>query len=149
MYIGPQGIVHGTTITVLNGFRKIKKSPKGGLFVTSGLGGMSGAQPKAGNIAGCVTVCGEINKKATKTRHEQGWVDEVISDLDQLGKRVKEALAAKQAVSIAWDGNIVDVWEHFDKENIHIDLGSDQTSLHNPWAGGYYPMGLSLSLIHI
>ena len=143
MYIGPQGIVHGTTITVLNGFRKIKKSPKGGLFVTSGLGGMSGAQPKAGNIAGCVTVCGEINKKATKTRHEQGWVDEVISDLDQLGKRVKEALAAKQAVSIAWDGNIVDVWEHFDKENIHIDLGSDQTSLHNPWAGGYYPMGLS------
>ena len=143
MYIGPQGIVHGTTITVLNGFRKIKKSPKGGLFVTSGLGGMSGAQPKAGNIAGCVTVCGEINKKATKTRYEQGWVDEVISDLDQLGKRVKEALAAKQAVSIAWDGNIVDVWEHFDKENIHIDLGSDQTSLHNPWAGGYYPMGLS------
>ena len=143
MYIGPQGIVHRTTITVLNGFRKIKKSPKGGLFVTSGLGGMSGAQPKAGNIAGCVTVCGEINKKATKTRHEQGWVDEVISDLDQLAKRVKEALAAKQAVSIAWDGNIVDVWEHFDKENIHIDLGSDQTSLHNPWAGGYYPMGLS------
>ena len=143
MYIGPQGIVHGTTITVLNGFRKIKKSPKGGLFVTSGLGGMSGAQPKAGNIAGCVTVCGEINKKATKTRHEQGWVDEVISDLDQLGKRVKEALAAKQAVSIAWDGNIVDVWEHFDKENIHIDLGSDQTSLHNPWAGGYYPIGLT------
>ena len=143
MYIGPQGIVHGTTITVLNGFRKIKKSPKGGLFVTSGLGGMSGAQPKAGNIAGCVTVCGEINKKATKTRHEQGWVDEVISDLDQLAKRVKEALEAKQAVSIAWDGNIVDVWEHFDKENIHIDLGSDQTSLHNPWAGGYYPMGLT------
>ncbi|MDG1145353.1 MAG: urocanate hydratase, partial [Flavobacteriales bacterium] len=143
MYIGPQGIVHGTTITVLNGFRKIKKSPKGGLFVTSGLGGMSGAQPKAGNIAGCVTVCGEINKKATKTRHEQGWVDEVISDLDELAKRVKEALAAKQAVSIAWDGNIVDVWEHFDKENIHIDLGSDQTSLHNPWAGGYYPMGLT------
>jgi len=143
MYIGPQGIVHGTTITVLNGFRKINKSPKGGLFVTSGLGGMSGAQPKAGNIAGCVTVCGEINKKATKTRHEQGWVDEVISNLDQLAKRVKQALAAKQAVSIAWDGNIVDVWEHFDKENIHIDLGSDQTSLHNPWAGGYYPMGLT------
>ena len=143
MYIGPQGIVHGTTITVLNGFRKINKSPKGGLFVTSGLGGMSGAQPKAGNIAGCVTVCGEINKKATKTRHDQGWVDEVISDLDQLAKRVKQALATKQAVSIAWDGNIVDVWEHFDKENIHIDLGSDQTSLHNPWAGGYYPMGLT------
>ncbi len=143
MYIGPQGIVHGTTITVLNGFRKIKKSPKGGLFVTSGLGGMSGAQPKAGNIAGCVTVCGEVNEKATHTRHSQGWVDEVISDLDQLGKRVKEALATKETVSIAWDGNIVDVWEHFDKENIHVDLGSDQTSLHNPWAGGYYPVGLS------
>ena len=143
MYIGPQGIVHGTTITVLNGFRKIKKSPKGGLFVTSGLGGMSGAQPKAGNIAGCVTVCGEVNKKATKTRHDQGWVDEVISDLDLLAKRVREALQAKEAVSIAWDGNIVEVWEHFYKENIHIDLGSDQTSLHNPWAGGYYPMGLT------
>ena len=143
MYIGPQGIVHGTTITVLNGFRKIKKSPKGGLFVTSGLGGMSGAQPKAGNIAGCVTVCGEVNKKATKTRHDQGWVDEVISDLDLLTKRVREALQAKETVSIAWDGNIVEVWEHFYKENIHIDLGSDQTSLHNPWAGGYYPMGLT------
>ena len=136
MYIGPQGIVHGTTITVLNGFRKIKKSPKGGLFVTSGLGGMSGAQPKAGNIAGCVTVCGEVNKKATKTRHDQGWVDEVISDLDLLTKRVREALQAKEAVSIAWDGNIVEVWEHFYKENIHIDLGSDQTSLHNPWQEG-------------
>jgi urocanate hydratase len=143
MYIGPQGIVHGTTITVLNGFRKIKKSPKGGLFVTSGLGGMSGAQPKAGNIAGCVTVCGEVNKKATQTRHHQGWVDEVISDLDTLALRVKEALAAQEAVSIAWDGNIVEVWEHFDKENIHIDLGSDQTSLHNPWAGGYYPVGMT------
>ena len=143
MYIGPQGIVHGTTITVLNGFRKIKKSPKGGLFVTSGLGGMSGAQPKAGNIAGCVTVCGEVNKKATHTRHSQGWVDEVISDLSLLANRVKQALAAKETVSIAWDGNIVEVWEHFDKEHIHIDLGSDQTSLHNPWAGGYYPVGLS------
>ncbi|GER57998.1 urocanate hydratase [Patiriisocius marinus] len=143
MYIGPQGIVHGTTITVLNGFRKIKKSPKGGLFVTSGLGGMSGAQPKAGNIAGCVTVCGEVNKKATHTRHTQGWVDEVIDNLDTLATRVKAALAAKETVSIAWDGNIVEVWEHFDKENIHIDLGSDQTSLHNPWAGGYYPVGLS------
>ncbi|EDM43607.1 urocanate hydratase [unidentified eubacterium SCB49] len=143
MYIGPQGIVHGTTITVLNGFRKIKKSPKGGLFVTSGLGGMSGAQPKAGNIAGCVTVCGEVNKKATQTRHSQGWVDEVISDIKQLSERVKNALANKETVSIAWDGNIVEVWEHFDKENIHIDLGSDQTSLHNPWAGGYYPVGLS------
>ncbi|MBZ0327014.1 MAG: urocanate hydratase [Altibacter sp.] len=143
MYIGPQGIVHGTTITVLNGFRKIKKSPKGGLFVTSGLGGMSGAQPKAGNIAGCVTVCAEVNKKATHTRHSQGWVDEVISDLEVLSRRVKEALNAKETVSIAYDGNIVDVWEQFDKDDIHIDLGSDQTSLHNPWAGGYYPVGMS------
>jgi urocanate hydratase len=143
MYIGPQGIVHGTTITVLNGFRKIKKSPKGGLFVTSGLGGMSGAQPKAGNIAGCITVCAEVNPKATHTRHSQGWVDEVISDLNQLVQRVKEAKAKEETVSIAYDGNVVDVWETFDKENIHIDLGSDQTSLHNPWAGGYYPAGLS------
>ncbi|HAV53571.1 MAG TPA: urocanate hydratase [Aequorivita sp.] len=143
MYIGPQGIVHGTTITVLNGFRKIKKEPKGGLFVTSGLGGMSGAQPKAGNIAGCVTVCAEVNKKATQTRHSQGWVDEVISDLDKLSKRVKEALANKETVSIAYDGNVVEVWEKFHKENIKIDLGSDQTSLHNPWAGGYYPVGLA------
>ncbi len=143
MYIGPQGIVHGTTITVLNAFRKIKKEPKGGLFVTSGLGGMSGAQPKAGNIAGCVTVCAEVNKKATHTRHSQGWVDEVISDLEKLSKRVKEAIANKETVSIAYDGNIVKVWEKFDAENIHIDLGSDQTSLHNPWAGGYYPVGIS------
>jgi len=143
MYIGPQGIVHGTTITVLNGFRKIKKSPKGGLFVTSGLGGMSGAQPKAGSIAGCVTVCAEVNEKATKTRHSQGWVDEVISDLRMLSIRVKEALAQKETVSIAYDGNVVDVWEHFYDEDIHIDLGSDQTSLHNPWAGGYYPVGMS------
>src|SRR5690554_3665465 len=143
MYIGPQGIVHGTTITVLNGFRKINKSPKGGLFVTSGLGGMSGAQPKAGNIAGCITVCAEVNPKATHTRHSQGWVDEVISNLDQLVERVKEAKAKNETVSIAYDGNVVDVWETFDKENIHIDLGSDQTSLHNPWAGGYYPVGLS------
>lgn len=143
MYIGPQGIVHGTTITVLNGFRKIKKKPQGGLFVTSGLGGMSGAQPKAGNIAGCVTVCAEVNKKATETRHSQGWVDEVISDLDSLSKRVKEATANKETVSIAYDGNIVEVWEKFAENNIHIDLGSDQTSLHNPWAGGYYPAGLT------
>ncbi|MCW9036528.1 MULTISPECIES: urocanate hydratase [Altibacter] len=143
MYIGPQGIVHGTTITVLNGFRKIKKSPQGGLFVTSGLGGMSGAQPKAGNIAGCVTVCAEVNKKATHTRHSQGWVDEVISDLHTLSTRVRTALQAKETVSIAYDGNVVDVWEHFDKEDIHIDLGSDQTSLHNPWAGGYYPVGMT------
>ncbi|MDT0293675.1 urocanate hydratase [Mesonia ostreae] len=143
MYIGPQGIVHGTTITVLNGFRKIKKEPQGGLFVTSGLGGMSGAQPKAGDIAGCVTVCAEVNPKATKTRHSQGWVKEVISDLDQLAKRVKEAKENKEAISIGYDGNIVEVWEKFDEENIRIDLGSDQTSLHNPWAGGYYPVGLS------
>jgi urocanate hydratase len=142
MYIGPQGIVHGTTITVLNGFRKIKKTTKGGLFVTSGLGGMSGAQPKAGNIAGCVTVCAEVNKKATHTRHSQGWVDEVISDVNELAARVQNALSEKETVSIAYDGNVVDVWEHFDKENIHIDLGSDQTSLHNPWAGGYYPVGM-------
>ena len=143
MYIGPQGIVHGTTITLLNGFRKINKDTKGGLFVTSGLGGMSGAQPKAGNIAGCVTVCAEINKKATKTRHSQGWVDEVISDLDELSSRVKEAVTNQETVSIAFDGNVVEVWEKFDKENIYIDLGSDQTSLHNPWAGGYYPVDLS------
>ena len=143
MYIGPQGIVHGTTITVLNGFRKINKSPQGGLFVTSGLGGMSGAQPKAGNIAGCVTVCAEVNKKATHTRHSQGWVDEIIEDVVTLGKRVQHALNEKETISIAYDGNIVDVWEHFAEAQIHIDLGSDQTSLHNPWAGGYYPAGMS------
>ena len=144
MYIGPQGIVHGTTITVLNGFRKIGKSPKGNLFVTAGLGGMSGAQPKAGNIAGCITVCAEVNEKAVRTRHSQGWVDEVISDLNQLSERVRLAKENQETVSIAYHGNIVDVWEHFDKENILIDLGSDQTSLHNPWAGGYYPVGMSL-----
>lgn len=143
MYIGPQGIVHGTTITVLNGFRKIGKEPKGHLFVTSGLGGMSGAQPKAGNIAGCITVCAEVNPKATHTRHSQGWVDEVITDLDALTGRVRKAKENKETVSIAYQGNIVDVWEKFDEENIHIDLGSDQTSLHNPWAGGYYPAGLT------
>ena len=143
MYIGPQGIVHGTTITVLNGFRKIKKSPSGSLFVTSGLGGMSGAQPKAGNIAGCVTVCAEVNPKITKIRHEQGWINEVIDDINQLVVRVKEAQANKEVVSIAYLGNIVDVWETFDAQNLHIDLGSDQTSLHNPWAGGYYPVGLT------
>ena len=141
MYIGPQGIVHGTTITVLNGFRKIKKSPKGGLFVTSGLGGMSGAQPKAGNIAGCVTVCAEVNPKITKIRHEQGWINEIIDNIDHLVPRVKTALANNEVVSIAYLGNVVDVWERFNQENLHIDLGSDQTSLHNPWAGGYYPMG--------
>ena len=143
MYIGPQGIVHGTTITVLNGFRKIKKSPAGSLFVTSGLGGMSGAQPKAGNISGCITVCAEVNPKITKIRHEQGWINEVISDLDNLVNRVREAQSNKEVVSIAYLGNIVEVWEKFDKEEIHIDLGSDQTSLHNPWAGGYYPVELT------
>ncbi|MBC9797919.1 urocanate hydratase [Sinomicrobium weinanense] len=148
MYIGPQGIVHGTTITVMNALRKIGKSPStgnegaGALFVTSGLGGMSGAQPKAGNIAGCVTVCAEVNPKAVHTRHSQGWVDEVIDDPDTLAERVKTAKANKEIVSIAYQGNVVDVWEHFHNKNIHIDLGSDQTSLHNPWAGGYYPAGL-------
>ena len=140
MYIGPQGIVHGTTITILNAFRKIKKSAKGGLFVTSGLGGMSGAQPKAGNIAGCITVCAEVNRKITTIRHSQGWVNEVIEDLDELVCRVTLAKANDEIVSIAYLGNIVDVWEKFDQENVHIDLGSDQTSLHNPWAGGYYPI---------
>ena len=143
MYIGPQGIVHGTTITVLNGFRKIKKNPKGGLFVTSGLGGMSGAQPKAGNISGCVTVCAEVNPKITHIRHSQGWINEVIENIDDLVPRVKKALENKEVVSIAYLGNVVDIWERFDLENIHIDLGSDQTSLHNPWAGGYYPVGIS------
>jgi urocanate hydratase len=143
MYIGPQGIVHGTTITVLNGFRKIKKSPTGGLFVTSGLGGMSGAQPKAGNIAGCITVCAEVNPKITKIRHDQGWINEVFEDINQLVSRVKLAKANKEIVSIAYLGNVVDIWERFDLENITIDLGSDQTSLHNPWAGGYYPIGFT------
>ncbi len=143
MYIGPQGIVHGTTITVLNGFRKIKKAPKGNLFVTSGLGGMSGAQPKAGTIAGCITVCAEVNPKITQVRLDQGWIDEKITNLEKLVARVKLAKATKETVSIAYLGNIVDVWEKFDTENIHIDLGSDQTSLHNPWAGGYYPVDIS------
>jgi len=143
MYIGPQGIVHGTTITVLNGFRKIKKAPKGGLFVTSGLGGMSGAQPKAGNIAGCVTVCAEVNPKITHIRHSQGWINEVVENINELVPRVKKALENNEVVSIAYLGNVVDIWERFDQENLHIDLGSDQTSLHNPWAGGYYPTGFS------
>ncbi|WP_018674919.1 urocanate hydratase [Riemerella columbina] len=143
MYIGPQGIVHGTTITVLNGFRKINKDPKGHLFVTSGLGGMSGAQPKAGTIAGCVTVCAEVNPKITKIRHEQGWIHEVIDNTDELVQRVRKALADKEVVSIGYLGNVVEVWETFDKEGITIDLGSDQTSLHNPWAGGYYPVGMT------
>ncbi|WP_312923076.1 urocanate hydratase [Empedobacter brevis] len=144
MYIGPQGIVHGTTITVLNGCRKIDdKGTSGKLFVTAGLGGMSGAQPKAGNIAGVVSVTAEVNPAATYKRHEQGWVDEVIADLDELVVRVREAKENNEVVSIAYDGNVVDIWEKFDEENLYIDLGSDQTSLHNPWAGGYYPVGLS------
>ena len=143
MYIGPQGIVHGTTITILNAFRKIKKSPLGGLFLTSGLGGMSGAQPKAGNIAGCVTVCAEVNPKITKIRFDQGWVNEIFSDLKLLVRRVRVAQSNSEIVSLAYLGNIVEVWEQFDSENIHIDLGSDQTSLHNPYAGGYYPIGFS------
>lgn len=152
MYIGPQGIVHGTTITVLNGGRKISKNGEGldgKVFVTSGLGGMSGAQPKAGNIAGCITVCAEVNPKAVHTRHSQGWVDEVVTDINELVKRVHSAKANKEVVSIAYQGNVVDVWEEFDKQNIYIDLGSDQTSLHNPWAGGYYPVGLSLEEANI
>ena len=143
MYIGPQGIVHGTTITVLNGFRKINKAPKGGLFVTSGLGGMSGAQPKAGNIAGCITVCAEVNPKIAKIRHEQKWINELFSDINELVIRVKKAQQNQEIVSIGYLGNVVDIWERFDEENLKIDLGSDQTSLHNPWAGGYYPVGIS------
>lgn len=143
MYIGPQGIVHGTTITVLNGFRKINKDPKGGLFVTAGLGGMSGAQPKAGDIAGCITVCAEVNTKALDKRHEQGWIDEKITNLDELVKRVRQAKENKETLSIGYGGNIVEVWEKFAEEELQIDLGSDQTSCHNPWAGGYYPVGLT------
>ena len=146
MYIGPQGIVHGTTITVLNAVRRLAKTRddiQGKLFLTAGLGGMSGAQPKAGNIAGVISVTAEVNPKAAKTRHEQGWVDEIISDLDLLVSRVKKAQASKEVVSIAYLGNVVDVWEKFDQTGVHVDLGSDQTSLHNPWAGGYYPAGLS------
>ncbi len=145
MYIGPQGIVHGTTITVLNAGRKISKQGEGlegKLFVTSGLGGMSGAQPKAGNIAGCITVCAEVNPKATNTRHKQGWVDEVLDNVEALAKRVKKAKDNKEVVSIAFQGNVVEVWEYFAENDIYIDLGSDQTSLHNPWAGGYYPVEL-------
>jgi len=146
MYIGPQGIVHGTTITVLNAGRKIAKNNEdlsGKLFVTSGLGGMSGAQPKAGNIAGCITVCAEVNEKAIKTRHSQGWVDEVIADIRLLAERILKAKQDKEVISIAYHGNIVEIWEYFAENDIYIDLGSDQTSLHNPWAGGYYPVTLS------
>lgn len=144
MYIGPQGIVHGTTITVLNAGRKIGNGKLAGkLFITAGLGGMSGAQPKAGNIAGCVSITAEINPKATHTRHSQGWVDEVYDDLDKLFTRVAEARKREEVVSFAYQGNIVDLWEYVANNNIHVDLGSDQTSLHNPWAGGYYPVGIT------
>ncbi len=145
MYIGPQGIVHGTTITVLNAARKMTEDGQlaGKLFVTAGLGGMSGAQPKAGNIAGVVSVTAEINPAAAYKRHEQGWVDEVVTDVAELAQKVKQAKAEKRVVSFAYLGNVVDVWEHFDTAGIKIDLGSDQTSLHNPWAGGYYPVGLT------
>ncbi len=146
MYIGPQGIVHGTTITVMNAFRKILSKDDtlaGKVFLTSGLGGMSGAQPKAGNIAGCITVCAEVNPKAAKKRHEQGWVDVLIDDIDVLTKRVREAQQHNEIISIAYIGNVVEVWEHFYNEDIFIHLGSDQSSLHIPWTGGYYPIDLS------
>ena len=152
MYIGPQGIVHGTTITVMNAARKQLRARgiaptfeniHGMLFVTAGLGGMSGAQPKAGVISGVVSVIAEINPKATQKRYEQGWVDEVYDSLDSLLPRIREAREKKQAVSLAYQGNIVDLWERLAEEGVQVDLGSDQTSLHNPWAGGYYPVGYS------
>ena len=152
MYIGPQGIVHGTTITVMNAARKQLKARglegsqenmKGMLFVTAGLGGMSGAQPKAGVISGVVSVCAEINPMAARKRHEQGWVDEIHTDLDELIPRIRKAVEGKEVVSLAYEGNVVDLWERLADEDIHVDLGSDQTSLHNPWAGGYYPVGYS------
>lgn len=146
MYIGPQGIVHGTAITVMNAFRKVlatDETPAGKIFLTAGLGGMSGAQPKAGNIAGCITICAEVNPAAAKKRHIQGWVDELIDDIEVLVTRTKAAKENEEIVSLAFIGNIVEVWERFDQENIFIHLGSDQTSLHNPWAGGYYPIGIT------
>ena len=147
MYIGPQGIVHGTTITVMNAARKRftegRTSARGMLFVSSGLGGMSGAQAKAGNISGVVSVIAEINPKAARKRFEQGWVDELHDSLDELIPRIREAVAREEVVSLAYVGNIVDLWERLADEGIKVDLGSDQTSLHNPWAGGYYPAGLS------
>ena len=152
MYIGPQGIVHGTTITVMNAARKqlkakglegTRENMRGMLFVTAGLGGMSGAQPKAGNISGVVSVTAEINPLAARKRYEQGWVDEIHEDLDELIPRIRRACADKEVVSLAYQGNIVDLWERLAGEDIHVDLGSDQTSLHNPWAGGYYPAGLT------
>lgn len=146
MYIGPQGIVHGTTITVLNAARRQRGSDDFGgmLFVTAGLGGMSGAQPKAGNIAGVVSVTAEINPKAVEKRYAQGWVDEVYDSLDTLIDRIRKATEAKETVSLAYQGNVVDLWERLADEQIDVNLGSDQTSLHNPWAGGYYPAGLTI-----
>ena len=146
MYIGPQGIVHGTTITLLNAFRKILQPDEnsgGKIFLTAGLGGMSGAQPKAGNICGCITICAEVNPKAATKRHQQGWVDLLIDTLDELVIRVRTAQKNKEVVSIAYIGNVVAVWERFDQEDIQVHLGSDQTSLHIPWTGGYYPVSLS------
>ena len=147
MYIGPQGIVHGTTITVMNAARMRLKAGEtdihGMLFVSSGLGGMSGAQPKAGNISGVVSIVAEINPKVVKKRFDQGWVDEIHTDLDKLIARIREAQAKKEAVSFAYQGNVVDLWEKLAEQNVAVDLGSDQTSLHNPWAGGYYPVGYS------
>ncbi len=152
MYIGPQGIVHGTTITVMNAARKqlkargiagTRENMKGMLFVTAGLGGMSGAQPKAGNIAGVVSVTAEINPLAARKRYDQGWVDELHENLDELIPRIRKAMENKETVSLAYVGNVVDLWERLASEDIPVDLGSDQTSLHNPWAGGYYPVGLS------
>jgi len=146
MYIGPQGIVHGTTITVMNAFRKIlsKGETRGGkIFLTAGLGGMSGAQPKAGNIAGCITICAEVNPMAATKRHEQGWVDTLIDNMDDLVARVRSAQQSDEVLSIAYIGNVVEVWERFYEEEIYVHIGSDQTSLHIPWTGGYYPVGLS------
>ncbi len=146
MYIGPQGIVHGTTITIMNAFRNQlpkNESPHGKIFLTSGLGGMSGAQPKAGNIAQCITVCAEVNPAAAHKRHKQGWVDLLIEDMVELINRVRQAVTQREVISIAYIGNVVDVWEAFWEANIHVSVGSDQTSLHNPWAGGYYPVGFS------
>jgi len=152
MYIGPQGIVHGTAITVMNAFRKVlskTESPKGKIFLTAGLGGMSGAQPKAGNIAGCITVCAEVNEAAATKRFTQGWVDELHKTFDTLIARAKEAINKNEILSLAYVGNIVDVWERFYEEELFIHLGSDQTSLHNPWAGGYYPVGLTFEEANI
>ena len=147
MYIGPQGIVHGTTITVMNAARKRmkpgQKDLKGMLFVTAGLGGMSGAQPKAGNISGVVSITAEINIAAAEKRYNQGWVDELHTSLDELIPRVKQAMENREVISFAYVGNVVDLWERLADEDMNVDLGSDQTSLHNPWAGGYYPVGYS------